>query len=523
MAATLNVRVARTAPLIWVGAVAVALAWMVAGPATPDLAAQVFRARFFSAHGFALYDPQWYGGHLLPAYSVLFPPLGALVGVRLAGAAATVAAIVLFDRLVRSQFGRRAWVGTAWFTVGAALNLLSARLTFALGVALGLGALVAAQSRRRALALPLAAACTLASPLAGTFLAGATTAAAVATRRWYSAALAAAAAIPALALEIAFPEGGTFGFSFVNLSELLLVLGFCVFMLPRAQRVLRMGFVLYAGFAVFAYAVPSPLGSNAIRLALLICGPLLACALSGRRVLVLASVAPLLLFWSARPTLRDLGAIGSITSTPAYYAPLNGFLASHDSPPARVEIPFTLGHWETVFVARRFMLARGWERQLDRLENPIFYPRARRPLDPQAYWRWLRNNGVRYVALPDARLDSSAYAERALIQRRPHYLKQVWSGPHWTVFQVRGARPLLAGPGTLETISGDTIVLHARRPGRFLLRLHYVPYWQLPPGAGCVLPTRSGWTAIDLKRAGAIRLTTDFDLGRIASGAPQCS
>jgi hypothetical protein len=523
MAATLNSRVTRPALLVWTGAVALSVAWLIAGPATPDLAAQVFRAHFFSAHGFALYDPQWYGGHLLPAYSVLFPPLGALVGVRLAGAVATAVAIVLFDRLVRAQFGSRAWVGTAWFAAGATLNLLSARLTFALGVALGLGALVAAQSRKRALALPLAAACTLASPLAGTFLAGATTAAAVATRRWYSAALAAAAAAPALALEIAFPEGGTFGFSLVNLSELLLVLGFCVFMLPRAQRVLRVGFVLYAGFAVVAYAVPSPLGSNAVRLALLICGPLLACALSGRRALVLASVAPVLVLWSAGPTLQDLRAVGSITSTPGYYASLNAFLARHGSPPARVEIPFTLGHWETVFVGARFMLARGWERQLDRLENPIFYPAVRRPLDPQAYRRWLRNNGVRYVALPDARLDPSAYAERALIQRRPPYLRQVWRGPHWTVFRVRGARPLLQGPGALAGVSGDTITLRARRPGHFLLRMHYSPYWQLPPDSGCVLPTRSGWTAIDLTRAGSIRLTSDFDLPRIASGAPQCS
>src|SRR5689334_2382093 len=122
MAATLNIRMGLPRLLVWAGAVALSFAWLLAGPATPDLAAQVFRAHFFSAHGCALYDPQWYVGPLLPAYGVLFPPLGALLGVRLAGAAATVASIVLFDRLVRAQFGRRAWVGTAWFAAGAALN-----------------------------------------------------------------------------------------------------------------------------------------------------------------------------------------------------------------------------------------------------------------------------------------------------------------------------------------------------------------------------------------------------------------
>ena len=67
-------------------AAAIASLWLAVAPATPDLAAQVYRAHLFANHGFALYDANWYGGHLLPAYSVLFPPLGALLGVRLAGA-----------------------------------------------------------------------------------------------------------------------------------------------------------------------------------------------------------------------------------------------------------------------------------------------------------------------------------------------------------------------------------------------------------------------------------------------------
>ena len=140
-------------------AAAIVTLWLAVAPATPDLAAQVYRVHLFANHGFALYDANWYGGHLLPAYSVLFPPLGALIGVRLAGALATAAAIVLFDRLARDEFGSRAWRGTVWFAVGAGLNLLSARLTFALGLAIGLGALLAARRGRQVPALALAFAC----------------------------------------------------------------------------------------------------------------------------------------------------------------------------------------------------------------------------------------------------------------------------------------------------------------------------------------------------------------------------
>ena len=39
----------------------------------------------------------------------------------------------------------------------------------------------------------------------------------------------------------------------------------------------------------------------------------------------------------------------------------------------RVEIPFTDTHWEAYRVASEFPLARGWERQLDRDDNGLFY------------------------------------------------------------------------------------------------------------------------------------------------------
>ena len=78
----------RSAP--WLLAAALALAWLAFGPPTPDLAAQVYRAGLFHREGFTLFNANWYGGHHTPAYSILFPPLGALLGVRVVGALAAV-------------------------------------------------------------------------------------------------------------------------------------------------------------------------------------------------------------------------------------------------------------------------------------------------------------------------------------------------------------------------------------------------------------------------------------------------
>ena len=47
--------------------------------------------------------------------------------------------------------------------------------------------------------------------------------------------------------------------------------------------------------------------------------------------------------------------------------------------------------------APRFPLARGWERQLDIADNPLFYGGA---LTGTRYERWLKRLAVRYVAVP---------------------------------------------------------------------------------------------------------------------------
>ena len=52
-------------------------------------------------------------------------------------------------------------------------------------------------------------------------------------------------------------------------------------MLPRSQRELRWGAVLYALGATVALALETPMGGNAVRLGALFGGPVLLCALWG--------------------------------------------------------------------------------------------------------------------------------------------------------------------------------------------------------------------------------------------------
>ncbi|HEY8815425.1 MAG TPA: hypothetical protein VIP57_10030, partial [Candidatus Dormibacteraeota bacterium] len=160
----------------WLPAVALsavlAAAMFAWNPQVGDLAAQVFRTELFQRGGLAIWNGSWYGGHYTLTYSVLFPPLAALLGPRLVGTVAVVASSYFFDRLVRDRWGEAARWATLWFAAGVVTLLADGQLTFALGVSFALAALRALQLQRTPLALAASAACALSSPVAAAFLAG---------------------------------------------------------------------------------------------------------------------------------------------------------------------------------------------------------------------------------------------------------------------------------------------------------------------------------------------------------------
>jgi hypothetical protein len=265
------------------------------------------------------------------------------------------------------------------------------------------------------------------------------------------------------------------------------------------------------------------MGSNATRLAAMFAGPVLACALVGRahpRLLVAAAI-PLFAYQWYGPVRETGKGAGDPSSQLAFYKPLLNFLEGRADASTRVEIPFTRMHWESVHVARRFALARGWEAQLDVKYNPLF--RQGRLLTSERYQHWLATNGVRYVALPDVPLDPAARNEARLIRRGAPFLRRVYADRNWTVFEVRGAHGLTwRGDGRVRRLGPTSFTLRAHRRGPVLVRVRWTPYWRVAAGNGCVERATGGWTLVRAREAGTIRVATRFDPRRIVDQGPAC-
>jgi hypothetical protein len=208
-------------------------------------------------------------------------------------------------------------------------------------------------------------------------------------------------------------------------------------------------------------------------------------------------VAIPLALWQWTPAWGAITQNGRDPSTHvAYYQPLVRFLGAHNDPTGRVEVVPTSLHWEVAYVAPTIALARGWERQLDTANNALFYTDG--ALTPASYRAWLLDNGVRYVALPDAPLDYAAVAEGQLVQAGVEGLRLAWHDAHWKVFEVAGAPGIVEGPARLRSLSGGQIFLHATGPGQILVRVRDPLHWAIVSGQGCVAASPTGWTTINV-------------------------
>jgi uncharacterized membrane protein len=514
-------------------AIAFAIVYLIWEPRTVDLAAHTFRADLFGEEGFTIWNGQWYGGHHTPAYSILSPPLAWLLGPPLALALAAVASAALFPPLARGAFGdEQARWGSLWFGIATATLLFTARLPFALGVAFGLAALLALQRRHFAGAIVFAALCPLGSPVAGLFLAMAGVAFALAsngdrTKVYEGLAIAVAAFVPPLFLAWAFPEGGWAPFPF---TAYLPIPGFalaCLIVLPREQRALRWGAVLYGVGATVALLIETPMGGNAVRLGALFGGPVLLCALWGRPIMRRLWAVPLLAigfaalaFWQWSPAVRDvIKYIEDPAAKSDYFEPLRAFLFTLPDQ-RRVEIPFTRSHWEGAEVAMTVPLARGWLRQLDTGLHPIFY---KGEISRLTYASWLADNAVRYVALPSAKPDKSSYRERALIEQGLPYLRLRWKSRDWRVYEVLLPAPIVIPQRdaniVLEQMQSDELLLDVKAPGEAIVKVRWTPYWFA--SNACVEPN-GDWTRVIADEVGFVRLSTRFAPERLFSRGRRC-
>ena len=488
------------------GVVALVLGWLAIALKWEggDWPAQLYRVDLFRRVGFTQWDNQWYGGHHTPGYSLLFPPLGALFGPGPVAVVSAVLATWCFARLAARALPS-ATLASVVFGVGTVTNIAVGRLTFGLGMAIGLAAVLAMVTERKTLAVVLAALSSFGSPVAGLFVALAGTAwwLAERPRRRLGSWVTFGALLPIAGLTVVFPEGGRFPFS-VEDALITIAIGIAAaVLLPARYRSLRLGGALYAIATLAVLVVPNPVGANVTRLAIYAGPPVALGALwRSRRTVALAVALPILV-WQWSPALDPIFVAGrDPSSDSSYYRGLLAQLAS--LPPSRVEIPFTKHHWEANYVAPHAALARGWERQLDLDVNALFYD-DETALTATAYDAWLRANAVGYVALPDAELDDSAVEEAALIRQGSPSLRRVWSDPHWQLFAVVDPTPLVEGPASLAAVDANSFTVSVRAPGDVLVRIRYSSHWDVQ-GPGCAAPTADGWTLIRFPQPGTWRV-----------------
>ena len=496
-------------PLSWmapVGAIALAVVAGLLGWKGVDLPAQLYRVGLFQRQGLTLWDTQWYGGHWTLGYSVIFPPVAGLIGLRATEIVSAGIAALAFDRLVVGHFGPGARAGSVVFALGTLVPVAIGQVPFLLGEALALVALWASVRERRPLAILFALSAALASPLAGAFLVLGACAWLLGTwpaHRVSAGCVVGAAAIPIVALAAVFPGQGTMPFPVLDfVAEGTIFLAAALF-IPGHERTLRIGAGLYVAAFVAEFVLPSALGGNIDRLGETLGLPLAVCILwPARRVVLSALAVPLFLInWG--PAWSAVANRTNPSSKSKFFAPVLAYVQAHDNPLGRVEIVPTAAHWEAAYAAPSIPLARGWERQLDTADNPIFY--AQGVLTPQTYRSWLVDNGVRFVALPDVKLDYAAVEEGRLVQEGVPGLQLVWRNTNWRVFEVQGSPGLVSGPARAVALRGDTILLDVTAPGTIHLKERYSPRWAVTKGVGCMHEDSGGWLSIQALRPGPMR------------------
>ncbi len=486
----------------------------------PDWPAQEFRAGLAGQLGLHIWNDQWYGGHALPGYSVLYPVIAAVFGAQVTGLlAVTIAAAAAGHLLPADDVCRHRYYSIA----GAATltgSLIIGQVPFLLGTAFALCALVALKRERLLPTWVLAAASSLASPLAGVFLL--MTIPSFAVRYSWRRVLPMGTALlgPAIAAVI----GGAGGPDPYPWQGLVGVLGFSVGSLlvtTRDDQMLRRFAAIYALVGIIAFVAPNPIGGNVTRIGKLVALPL-ACYLFDRarraKLLRLTAVAIAALLWPLVPLTSAIaqGARDPSQAT-TYYTRLLSFLAGQDPTAGRLEIPFTRSHWESAHVAPHFPLARGWERQTDLLYNAVLY----KPLTADSYLHWLRDSAVSLVALPSVPLDEGGTAEGRLLARPPPYLHEVWSSANWTVWKVLGAQPLASGPATITRLGPASFDITFRAAGTSIVRIRASNLWRVTAGNGCVDAGPHGWLQVHDPEPGTLTLRAQLNT-TLLTGPTDC-
>ena len=545
--------------------------WWLLANSGGDIAAQDAWAEFARDHPGSAYNLAWYGGMHPVSYSILSPYLMALAGVRTTMiVAGSLSAALLALVLVRSKAIERPLWPALYGAAAITCNAVSGRVTFGLGTLFALGAVTVifawpeewrTPARRHslprgALAGALATLATASSPVAGLFLGIAAAALWLGRRRAAALAIGVPPVVVVAFSAVFFPFAGLQPMELVSLAMPVALGAVILLLVPASWLTVRLGAAVYVLVVLVTWVVPSPIGTNVTRLALLFGGVLLvaaACAPDGRRAahrwvsprvvtVLLATAIALSSAWQVATAARDAITTAPPDAWALDVGPLIDQLEARDAGLARVEVVPSSSHREAAALAPYINLARGWNRQADAERNPIFYDKET-PLTAASYRAWLDRWAVHYVVLPTGRRDAAAVAEAGLVGGGLGYLRQVWSNPSWRLYAVSDPTPLADPPAVVTHFDAAEVELYMPRAGTVVVRIPESPWLSLldaqgrpvePPAStgpgeaainrdGClseglerVTPgqAQDDWTVLHATRPGTYRIAAPYKLPR---------
>jgi hypothetical protein len=478
--------------------VVLAVAYLLAPPMGRDLAAQMAHAELAGQHWPVLVDLRWYGGFNPLGYSVVSPPVMALVGVRVTTALGYLAGVLLLAALLQRTDVARPVAGAVTGAVCFTGNLATTRTTFTVGLAVGLGALLALASGRIRVTAGLAVLTALTSLVAGLFLGLCGAALIVAGHRRSGAALAASAGVPTVAVGLVFGNGGRQSFG----SDYALVAGLvCLAVAAVCWRrpTVRWGALLSGALVAAAFLLPTPVGTNAARLAELFAAPVIVAAATVPGVAVVAVTAAVA--WLVPPVaLDEVRDRGDPALHAGFYAPLLDQLVTRGVA-GPIEVVPTRRRGEAAAVAPVVPIARGWLRQVDIDRNPLFYNGT---LNADTYRRWLDDNAVAWVAIARGPHDWAASGEATLVRRGLSYLQPVWADSTWTLYAVTDPQPVVSPPGRVVTRDEVSLTVELPEPGEYQLRVRWSRF--LSTSTGCLRQAPGGWSVLVVEQPGTFTI-----------------
>ncbi|WP_326796475.1 MFS transporter [Streptomyces sp. NBC_01808] len=477
-----------------------------------DLAAQDAWAEFAGRHPSTAYNFAWYGGMHPVSYSVVSPYLMAVLGVRttmvLAG---TLSAGVLALILARCRYVPRPLVPSLFGAVALVGNAASGRVTFALGLLFALVAIALVfrddrddededehgekaekdeKGRRRvggwrgtAIVLTSMLA-TAASPVAGLFAGVVATGLFLQKRRTEAYLLGAAPPVVVALSSWLFPFQGNMPMPWISAVAPMITAALIWLMAPESWRTVRIVAAIYFLGTLGAWVIPSPVGSNIERLALIFGGTvLLVIAQTGTRQaaprLMRSVGAAYLAFaaitvWVVVKPVVDLVLTSPTAAWTRELAPLVDQLQQVDAEAGRVEVVPVRSHREASALQPYVSLARGWNRQADLDRHEIFYDGS---LTPKTYHAWLKTWAVRYVVLPvEDRPDTGAHEEAKIVAKGQPYLTEIWADANWRLFRVNDPTPLVEAPAEVRRADEGELVIDVKYAGPVLVRVPFSPW-----------------------------------------------